>query len=101
MQADPARIDLGIVMPTLTNKTRRPLVVPLPGGKKLRLGPLKTAEVSPKALEHGPVKALIEAGEIEASAANTRSSGSGGGAGRIQPSDGPRSSGTIRHVGDR
>ena len=36
----------------ITNKSRKPLSVPLPGGKKLFLGPGKTGQVSPKALDH-------------------------------------------------
>lgn len=49
----------------IVNKTKRPLAVPLPQGKKLRLGPGKTGQVTPKALEHPPLKKMIEAGEIE------------------------------------
>ncbi len=52
-------------MVTITNKTCKPLSVPLPGGKKLRLGPLKSGAISPKAVDHPPVQKLIEAGEVE------------------------------------
>ena len=47
----------------ITNKTRKPLRLPLPGGKRLFLGPGKTGQVSPKALEHPPLVKLLEAGD--------------------------------------
>ena len=45
----------------IRNKTRLPLRVPLPGGKKLHLGPGQAGQVTPKALEHPPLKALLGA----------------------------------------
>ena len=39
----------------IINKTNKPLSIPLPGGKKLFLGPRKTGQITPKALEHPPV----------------------------------------------
>ena len=52
----------------ITNKTRKPLSLPLPGGKRLFLGPGKTGQVSPRALEHPPLVKLLEAGDIETAA---------------------------------
>ncbi|MDP6408681.1 MAG: hypothetical protein QGI46_04835 [Planctomycetota bacterium] len=52
-------------MPDVRNTTRAPLAVPLPGGKKLRLGPLHTGQVTGKALESAGVRALLEAGTLE------------------------------------
>ncbi len=49
----------------ITNKTQKPLKLPLPGGKRLFLGPGKTGQVSPKALAHPLLVKLLEAGEIE------------------------------------
>jgi hypothetical protein len=49
----------------ITNKTKKPLSIPLPGGKKLFLQPGKTGQVAPKALKHPPVLKLIEAGDLE------------------------------------
>ena len=43
-------------MATITNKTHKALSIPLPGGKKLRLGPLKSGEISPKGFDHAPVQ---------------------------------------------
>ena len=52
-------------MKTIVNKTRSPLRVPLPRGKVLHLGPLKSGDISHKDLDHEPLKKLIEAGQIE------------------------------------
>jgi len=52
-------------MITIRNKSHKPLVVPLPGGKKLHLIPGKTGQIASGAGEHGPLKKLIDAGEIE------------------------------------
>jgi hypothetical protein len=49
----------------ISNKTRAPLSIPLPRGKKLHLGPGKTGDIAATALEHPPVKKLVEAGSIE------------------------------------
>ncbi|MHC4380307.1 MAG: hypothetical protein ACYSU1_04365 [Planctomycetota bacterium] len=49
----------------ILNKTPRPLKIPLPGGKVLRLGPKMTGQISPKAAEHPPVKKLLDEGVIE------------------------------------
>ena len=85
----------------ITNKTRKPLSLPLPGGKRLFLGPGKTGQVSPKALEHPPLVKLLEAGDIETGAGGPkRKEGGGGNAGT---SPGSRQSGTSakRQSGDR
>ena len=52
-------------MGTITNKTPKPLSVPLPEGKTLRLGPRASAELSAKAAQHAAVLKLVEAGTIE------------------------------------
>jgi hypothetical protein len=52
-------------MRAVTNKTNKPLAVPLPRGKILRLGPRKTGHISSDDLEHPPLKKLAAAGEIE------------------------------------
>ena len=87
-------------MTTISNNTRGPLRVPLPGGKKLHLGFGKTAEVSPKALEHPPLKKLIDAGEVEVVSGSRKRGDAAGG----RSSGAPRShrgGGGIRHTGDR
>ena len=50
---------------TISNKTHRPLSVPLPRGKILHLGPGRTGQIASEAAEHPPLKKLVEAGEIE------------------------------------
>ena len=83
------------------NTTRRPLKVPLPGGKRLFLTPGNTGQIAPRAAEHPPVKALIDGGELEVLGqgrtqggdASSRSSGKG-------PGRGPTEGG-VRHIGDR
>jgi hypothetical protein len=52
-------------MSAVSNKTQKPLSVPLPGGKTLHLGPGKTGQISAKAVEDPRLKKLVDAGEIE------------------------------------
>ena len=89
-------------MATITNKTHKPLSVPLPGGKKLRLGPLKSGEISPKAIDHPPVQKLVEAGEVEILGTENKPRGGGGGGKGIRPSSGGQGQGRgVRQTGDR
>lgn len=52
-------------MMTITNKTQRPVSVPLPRGKTLHLGPGKNGHISSKDVEYPQLKKMIDAGEIE------------------------------------
>lgn len=52
-------------MPTIKNTTKKPMSVPLPGGKRLFLGPGKEGRIGARADEHPSVVALVEAGELE------------------------------------
>jgi len=85
----------------ITNKSRRPLNLPLPGGKKLFLAPGKTGQVSPQALDHPMLVKLLEAGDI---VTNTHAPKSrDGGSGHVGPHPGSRqgsATGTHRS-GDR
>jgi hypothetical protein len=86
----------------ISNKTKRPLSVPLPGGKKLHLGPGKTGQISDKAADHPALQKLIEAGEIEI-VSEGRSQGTFGSSGKTSKGEsqgGPPSAG-VRHTGDR
>ena len=56
----------------ITNKTQKPMSLPLPGGKRLFLGPGKTGQVSPKALEHPLLAKLLEAGDLETAAGGSK-----------------------------
>ena len=85
----------------ITNKTKKALSLPLPGGKKLFLGPGRTGQVAPKALQHPPLMKLIEAGDVEtAEGASNPNEVADGNAG---VSCGSRNSGTgaMRQSGDR
>ena len=63
-------------MAAVTNKTAKPLSIPLPRGKTLHLGPRKSGQISSHDLEHPALKRLVDAGAIEIVAED---SGSGGG----------------------
>lgn len=52
-------------MPTIRNKTGRPIQVHVFGGKTLHLGPLKTGEVSAHTAELPSFRKLVEDGTIE------------------------------------
>lgn len=87
---------------TITNKTRKPLSVPLPGGRKLHLGPGKSGQISAKAADHPPLKALLDAGEIEITEGGRSSTGGSGGGRKGRTADpGHTGTGGIRHTGDR
>jgi hypothetical protein len=89
-------------MPAVTNKTAKPLSVPLPRGKTLHLGPRKTGQISSHDLEHPALKKLVDAGTIEIVADD---SGSSGGDGVSMHGRGPMGSHTAgrggRRSGDR
>ncbi len=73
-------------MPTIKNIAKKPLSVPLPGGKRLFLGPGKEGRIGPRADEHPPVVALVEAGDLEIVPDAGKSGGKGGGGGGKGPS---------------
>ncbi len=50
---------------TIKNKTKKPLSVPLPGGKKLFLGPGKSGQIASKSADHEPLLELVKAGDLE------------------------------------
>tara|TARA_R110000850_G_scaffold4600_1_gene20451 strand:- start:436 stop:699 length:264 start_codon:yes stop_codon:yes gene_type:complete len=85
----------------ITNKTKKPLSVPLPAGKKLFLSPGKSGQITQKAAERPAVVKLVEAGDIELSeegAKRQTASGSGGGTSSVSR-DGR--SGAMRQSGDK
>lgn len=89
-------------MATITNKTRKPLAVALPEGKKLRLGPLASAEISAKACKYPTVTKLVKAGTVVLQEGPTKG-GRGGqvAGGPPQGSRGHGGAGGIRKTGDR
>jgi len=89
-------------MVKVENKTKKPLRVPLPGGKKLHLGPSASGEINAKAIDHPPLQKLVEAGEIEIIDGGGRNKGTGSGNTGIKGAHGRSSGGgTMRHTGDR
>jgi hypothetical protein len=52
-------------MKEIRNTTPRPLRVPLPLGKVLYLNPRGTGQVPANALEHPPLRKLVEEGKLE------------------------------------
>lgn len=67
-------------MKTVSNKTQRPLSVPLPRGKTLHLGPGRTGQIASNACDHPQLKKLVDAGQIEILDEHSESAeGAGGG----------------------
>jgi hypothetical protein len=64
---------------TISNKTQRPLSVPLPRGKVLHLGPGKTGQIASNAADHPPLKELIDSGSLEIVGEGHGSTGATGG----------------------
>jgi hypothetical protein len=89
-------------MKTITNKTQKPVSVPLPRGRRLHLGPGKTGQIASNASEHPPLKKLVDAGEVEILDESSQSTveAGGGKSGRTwMPGHGSSSAG--RRGGDR
>jgi hypothetical protein len=87
---------------TITNKTRKPLAVPLARGKVLHLGPGKSGQIASNDADLPSVKAMVERGELEIGgggqgqvAADGAPRGGGG------PAEGHASGGRARRSGDR
>jgi len=86
----------------IRNTTKKPLRIPLPGGKRLHLGPLATGQVAPKAADSPKLKELIESGEIEVvSGKHSKGSGPAGSSGGMSSSQDGSGSGPARQTGDR
>jgi hypothetical protein len=89
-------------MRSVSNRTPRAIRVPLPGGKILRLGPLKVGEIASNAVDHPGLQKLVADGTIEILAEEEGGASSlpgGGGAGGPRPAFG---GGRSRHrSGDR
>lgn len=85
----------------ILNTTKRPLRVPLPGGKRLFLQPGRPAQISPKARDHAPLAKLIEAGDIEVVSGGQKSIDGGGSQAGVNSSQRNPPGGGVRHTGDR
>ncbi len=85
----------------IKNTSKRPLKVPLPGGKRLFLIPGGKGQILPKAADHPPVKKLIDDGELEVLDIGRAKSQNGGGSSGISSSQDGSGGGGMRHTGDR
>ena len=89
-------------MRTVRNKSRKPLVVPLPRGKSLHLGPGKTGQISFQAVEHPPVQRMIAEGDLELMGDESGSGrGSAGNESVHESTHGHQPGSTSRQAGDR
>ncbi len=87
-------------MPTIKNTTKKPLSVPLPGGKRLFLGPGKEGRIRARAGKHPAVAALVEAGELEIVPDAGKSGGKGDGGGSMGGGQGRNPTHTVFKSGD-
>ena len=85
----------------ITNKTNKPLSIPLPGGKKLFLAPGKSGQVTPRALEFAPLVKLIEAGSIESTGGTKRHPDGELAKGGLPKGNLSKATGAMRQAGDR
>jgi len=74
-------------MKTLINKTRAPLKITLPGGKSVRLGPGKAAQIRDEDAAVDSIKKLVEAGNLEVHQGDVHT-GSGAGGGGVHKAGG-------------
>ncbi len=89
-------------MKTILNKTPRPIKVPLPLGKVLHLGPHKTGEINPKAVDHPPLKKLLDAGDLEIQGDGESHAKRAGASGSVHAhTHGHHQGSTSRQAGDR
>ena len=86
----------------ITNKTKKPLSVPLPAGKKLFLGPGKSGQITRKAAERPALVTLVEAGDVELSEEGAKRQGGGrSGSGGVSGVSRDGRSGAMRQSGDK
>lgn len=70
-------------MKTLTNTSRKPLRIPLPGGKIMFLGPGKSGQISDRHADLPAVARLIEEGSIAVAGESGHADQAGGGGGQV------------------
>jgi hypothetical protein len=89
-------------MTTIRNTSHRPISVPLPGGRKLHLGPNHTGEIAERAADHPPLAALLSSGALEIVASGHRATGAAPGSQRSgAPSSGHHRLSKAGRRGDR
>jgi len=85
----------------ITNKSKKPLSIPLPAGKKLFLGPGKSGQITRKATENPAVVKLVEAGDVKISEEGTKLQGGGKSGSAVSSSSRHGVSGAKRQSGDK
>ncbi|MCF6311940.1 MAG: hypothetical protein L3J39_05775 [Verrucomicrobiales bacterium] len=85
----------------ITNNTKKPLRVPLPGGKKLFLSPGKSGQITPAAAARPAVVKLLEAGDVEISEEGAKRQGSASSSSSVQTASRDGRSGAMRQSGDK
>lgn len=85
----------------ITNKTKKPLSVPLPAGKKLFLSPGKSGQITQKAAERPAVVKLVEAGDVEISEEGAKRQGGARSSGAASSASRDGRSGAMRQSGDK
>ncbi len=85
----------------ITNKTKKPLRVPLPAGKKLFLSPGKSGQITQAAATRPAVVKLVEAGDVEISEEGTKRQGGGSSSGISSGVTRDGRAGAIRQSGDK
>lgn len=85
----------------ITNKTKRPLRIPLPAGKKLFLSPGKTGQITQTAAARPAVVKLVEAGDVEISEEGAKRKESGSSGSTVSGVSRDGRSGAMRQSGDK
>lgn len=85
----------------ITNKTKKPLSVPLPAGKKLFLSPGKSGQITRKAAERPAVLQLVEAGNVQISEEGAKLRGGGKSGSGVSSASRHGGSGAMRQSGDK
>lgn len=85
----------------ITNKTKMPLRVPLPTGKKLFLGPGKSGQITQTAAARPAVLKLVEAGDVEITEEGAKRQGGGSSSSSVSTVSRDGRSGAMRQSGDK
>jgi hypothetical protein len=85
----------------ITNKTNRPLRVPLPAGKKLFLSPGKSGQITRTAAARPALVKLVEAGDVEISEDGAKHQLGGSSNSGVSGVSGHGGSGAMRQSGDK
>ena len=70
-------------MKTLINKSRKPIRIPLPGGKIMFLGPGKSGQISDRHAALPAVQTLIDAGSVAVAGESAHAETTGGAGGQV------------------